>query len=213
MIADPLLLPLARAALATYDGSAPWFVDNTRTCSVYKSTVLGHPTYAGPGTRTALEMMVDLAAWDVEFHDHPQFGPIHLGFWLDSLKAIQAIAIDLAAQGWPAFLLCGHSKWGSQTRLIHAALKQMGHPPLASRSFEPAMCGTKVLTAYLADQDHGWTQTWNADGPDDVTRMPFWSEWQHQGVVTHPHVPDTYLLLQKHAMVDVVAAIELLAAA
>jgi len=206
MTFDSLTIALAPAAAAAYGPGPPWFVNAAGTSVVYRSTVLGRPCYAYQGTRTWRQWIVDFMATDVAWHPHPVFGPVHEGFWLEIQASLAAIAADLSAKGWPEYFVTGHSMGGGETRLTHAAMKQIGHPPLASRSYEPPCVGTAGLTAWLADQDHGWTQTYNATGSDLVTQFVDWPEWEHQGALTRLQVPDAYGMARKHGMTAVLAA-------
>lgn len=203
-MSDRYLLPLAQAASAAYT-AVPWFA--TKTCQVSRSVVLEYPTYAFRGTDTALEWLVDFMAPDVPFYQHPIVGPIHLGFYLDIRTAVAAIAADLAALGWPSFLLCGHSKGAGEAELAELDMKLLGHPPLAVRAYEPPCVGTAALAKFLADGDHGWTKTVNASGADIVTQVPDWPEWCHYGVETQLRVPDSDGIAAKHEIPAVLAAL------
>ena len=205
---DPYIKPLVQACLDTYTpGRMPWFINKAGTCQVYKSFVLGRPCYAFGATRTTAEWLVDFLALEVPFKDHPNLGPVHEGFWIDTEDAVKAIMDDLAAAGHAEFFLTGHSKGASEGLLAMAELALHGAAALAGRFFEPAMIGTGKLTNYMAQFDVGWTRTVNAHGPDEVTRVPPWSEWQHQGVLTELVVPDTYNNARKHEIAAVVAAV------
>ena len=77
------------------------------------------------------------------------------------------------------------------------------------------MVGTKVLIDHIDkhecnDQEVVWTQTWNKDGPDVVTRVPQWPEWHQPDVVTHLQVPDPDDVSIKHEWPAVLAAVEAL---
>jgi hypothetical protein len=197
---DPLLLPLALASQATYAGGRPWFVNETNTCQVFKSAVNDHPCYAFEGTSDWQEWIVDFFALDVRFYQHPKAGPVHLGFWLDIADAVRFIAADLISIGRPGFYITGQSKGGGEGVLCHAELKSLGLTPLATRVFEPPKVGTSQLSSYLAGDDIGWTQTFNAEGSDLVTQVPPWPEWCHQGRVTRLQVPDSYGIRAKHVV-------------
>jgi hypothetical protein len=212
--ADPWLLPLADAAAACYaDGGVPWFQNPAKTCHVFKSIVAGHPCYAFEGTSSFREWMIDFLALEVPWFAHPEAGPVHLGFWLDIQDAVAAIAADLTGIGWPSYLVTGHSKGAGESVLACLQLSMLGHPPLATRSYEPPTVGTDLLTRCLARRkvDIGWTKTWNTTGVDIVTQVPDWPEWVHQGVETRLQVPDAYGIAEKHQMPAVLAAVQALA--
>lgn len=205
---DPYLLPLAQAAAATYvPGAVAWYQNDTQTCQVFRSVVADHPCFAFEGTQTFREWLVDFFALEVPFIQHPAAGPIHLGFYLDIRTAVDAIGAELASLGWPSFLIAGHSKGAGEAVLAHMELKARGHPPLATRAYEPPMVGTAALSSYLAIDDIGWTQTANGDGPDIVTLVPDWPDWEHQGMLTRLLVPDAYGIAEKHAVAAVLAAL------
>ncbi|HVC61821.1 MAG TPA: hypothetical protein VND19_15835 [Acetobacteraceae bacterium] len=207
-MSDPYLLPLARAAAATYVPSAVcWLQNDTRTCQVFRSVVAGHPCFAFGGTQTFREWLVDFLALEVPCFQHADAGPIHLGFYLDIRSAIDAMCVELASLGWPSFLVAGHSKGAGEAVLAHMELKARGHAPLATRAYEPPMVGTAALTRYLAGDDIGWTQTANRAGPDIVTLVPDWPEWEHQGVLMRLLVPDAYGIAQKHEVAAVLVAL------
>ena len=205
MTSDPWLLPLCQAAAATYSGSQPWFQNSMNTCQVYKSTILGRPIYSFQGTKSFREWFVDFLALDVPFYQHRIVGPVHLGFWLDTLDAIAAIAADVAITKRP-FLLTGHSKGAAEAVLAHVELKSRGFYPLATRCFEPPMVGTSQLSTFLASDDIGWTQSFNVHGKDVVTLAPDWPEWEHQGMLTRLQVPDSCGIAQKHEIAAILAA-------
>ncbi len=204
---DPWLLPLCQAAAATYGADLPWFTNQPNTCQVYRSTIDGRRVYAFQGTRTWREWVVDFLALDVPFAHHHEAGPVHFGFWLDTVDAINAIAADLVAAGKPEFLLTGHSKGAAEAVLAHVELRSRGLKPLATRCFEPPMVGTTRLSACLLGDDIAWTQSFNVHGKDVVTLVPDWPEWDHPGPVTQLPVPDTYGLAEKHGVAAVLAAV------
>ena len=106
--ADPFLRPLAEAAAATYAGTSPWFRNPENTCQVYKTTVLGHPTYAFNGTQTFREWMVDFMALDVPWTHHVLAGRHFLGLILENGVPGHHAAFAAGAAPWPppAALLC-----------------------------------------------------------------------------------------------------------
>lgn len=207
-VLDPLLLALSVPVGQTYDGQTPWFQNTTKTCQVYKSVVQDHPCYSFGATRTWEEWLVDFLALELPTHDHQDYGPVHFGFYLDTIDAINAIDADLASLGRPSFYVAGHSKGASESLLAHAEFKARGRAPLGSRHYEPAMIGGPQMTAWLAGEDIGWTQTFNAQGPDIVTVEPPGWAWEHQGALTRLQVPDTYGFAQKHEIPAVLAAVQ-----
>jgi hypothetical protein len=211
---DPWIKPLCRFMVTTYTAT-PWYQSPSGTCQVYKGIVQDLVTYGFGATRTWQEWIVDFEALDVPVHNHPEFGPIHLGLWDDMQGALAAMAADLAALGWPSWLMGCHSKGAGQGILAHAAFQSMDHAPLAGRYFEPPMVGTKVLIDHIDKHEHNdqevvWTQTWNKNGPDVVTRVPQWPEWHQPDVVTHLQVPDPDDVSIKHEWPAVLAAVEAL---
>lgn len=214
---DPLLLPLCEASALCYQGGTPWYVGAAGTCQVFRSVVNGLNCFAFQGTTNIKEWMIDLLAAQIPVFAHPEYGLIHAGFWIDTQGAVAAIAQELASLGWPSYYLTGHSKGADQAQLAHAQMKSAGHPPAASRVFEPACFASPAMTAFLADQDMGWTQTWNAAGSDLVTLVPEGPTWAHQGVCTRLQVPDSLGLRAKHVipsqLVALGAAADVIAAA
>jgi len=206
-MSDPYLLPLAEVASSYATGAVPWFQNSTKTCQVFFTTVAGHPTFAFGGTETVWEWIVDFTAPDVPFFQHPQVGPVQLGYWYDIQTAVTAIQAKLLSLGKPSYLLCGHSKGAGEAIMAAMALTLLGLPPLATRAYEPPRVGTTTLTSFLAGQDIAWTTTQNAAGPDRVTQVPFWPEWEHQGKPISLAVPDALTLAQKHEIPAVLAAI------
>lgn len=206
---DPLLLPLAQAAAACYAPGVVYSWETPRKLvHVLASQVNGVLTFAFAGTLSFNEWLIDfLVAQEPDF-EHDQLGWVHAGFLQDAQAAVDAyIAPTLAAAGWPAFYLAAHSKGSGEAVLAHGILKAMGHPPAATRAFEAPRCGGATLTAYLADQNVVWTQTFNAEGDDIVTKVPFGPTWEHCGAPVRLRVPDDLDLAQKHRTPAVLAAI------
>lgn len=206
---DALLKALAVPVSAAYvPGVRPWFVSESGTCQLYRDVVGGVNVFTFGPTQDWQEWMVDFFALEVPVHQHSQFGPVHLGFWLDIQSSVAKMSAALADLGWPPYYIADHSKGAGEGILAHAQMKAAGHAPLATRAYEPPCVGGPALTAYLTGEDIGWTKTMNATGADLVTQVPDGPTWQHQGVETILRVPDSYGLAQKHEWPAVLAALD-----
>lgn len=213
MINDQWVMPLANAANDCYvTGAIPWYENPGKTCHVFKSYIEGMPCYAFEGTQSLREWLIDFTALEVPFVQHPQAGPVHLGFWLNIASAVDAIAADLAAASWPSFFVTGHSKGAGEAVLTCLELTVRGHAPITTIAFEPPCVGTNLLTAYMESNKVviGWTKTRNSTGADIITQVPDWPEWGHQGTEMMLVVPDNYGLMEKHIMPHVLDALQLM---
>lgn len=208
MSLDRVTLPLAEAAAACYaPGAVPTWQSSLRLVHVFHSVVLDTNCFAFEGTTDWQEWVVDFFAVQVPVFDHMLLGPVHAGFLLNVESILGDIIAKLSGLGWPPFYLAGHSKGAGEAILCHALLKAIGHPPLATRVFEPPRVGGTQLKSFLAGDDLIWTQTWNAEGSDLVTLVPDGLTWCHDGQVLRLQVPDTYGLAEKHRIPAVLEAL------
>ena len=198
---DPITLVLVQAAADCYlPNLAPDWQNTEKTCHVYKSVRNGVLTFAFEGTTDISEWLIDFDALQIQTSpDHPAFGPLHLVYWNNVQAAVDLYILPtLQTLGFPSYYVAGHSKGAGEATETHAYLKWLGHPPLAVRAYEPPRVGGPLLAAYLSGTDHEWTQTYNADGDDIVTTVPFPPKWAHIGSPIRLKVPDSYGIAQKH---------------
>jgi predicted lipase len=206
---DELTMVLAPLAAATYrDDGVPSFQNASGTCQVFHTTVNGMNCFTFEGTTDFEEWVIDLLAVEMPIFEHPSYGPVHLGFYLDIKDAVAFMLATLEPLGWPPFYLNGHSKGAAEAQLAHAELKSAGHPPLATRAYEPPRVGGPGLAAFLVGEDIQWTQTYNARGADLVTMVPVGPTWTHVGPPIRLAVPDTYGIAAKHEIPAVLAALQ-----
>jgi hypothetical protein len=219
MAAPPLHL-FCEAAASTYvAGAVPFFSNGL--VQVYLSELEGKPCFSNEGTHDTVGWMVDFLAAPIKLHAHPIFGPVHAGFFSDAMAASIAITAYLSSQNWPDYYLSGHSKAASEVIAEHAIMKDAGHPPLATRAFEPARAGGPQLEAFLKGEDIVWTRTINSRGVDLVTDVAWGTIltiplnpsvcWSHIGDPVMLVVPDSYDIPQKHEIPAVLAAVAALA--
>ena len=203
-----LLAPFA--ARCYVDSETPVYQNPEKTCHLFHWVEGDLHFWAFAGTLPKIdEWLVDLDAVDQPVHDHPALGPVHLGLWINTNGALGTIISTMSALGWPPFVIAGHSKGAGQAILAHAALKDLGHPPVATRAFEPPRVGSQVLRDYLAADDIVWTQTYNSAGNDPVTILPFWRPFVSLGKVLSLPVPDDADVATKHKIPAVLAALGL----
>ena len=207
---DPLLIPLAKASADCYATDVVYSWENiNKTAHLLHTVVNNTNTFAFCGTLPKVdEWEVDFFAIPISVEDHPQMGDVHAGFLLDAQVAVvEYIAPKLESLGWPPFYLTGHSKGAGEAPLAAGELKAIGHQPIAIRLYEPPMCGGAALLTYLSDIDILWTQTYNNDGVDIVTLVPFGESWKHNGSLLQLKVPDSYDIPTKHRIPAVQAAL------
>jgi hypothetical protein len=203
-----LYLPLAASCESAYQlGIKPQWTDALGVVHVFLSTIDGVHTVSWEGTTDPQEWLVDFLAFRNPFNS-PAYGPTHFGLTQTMLSVADAIEAYLASLGFPPYYNAGHSKGGGEAILFHAEMKRRGHPPLATRVFEPPQVGGTVLRDYFADQDFGWTCTVNAHGRDMVTQVPLlFNSWCHESDPLLLTVPDDYSALTKHLMPAILAAL------
>ena len=211
----PSLLTFAQAANATYAADAvPMWQDDLKTVHVFMSEINGTRCIAWEGTHDFWEWIIDFMALEVPIADYGVLGPVHLGFIRDVLAVADAIYLYFHGLNFPPYYNIGHSKGASEAILAHAVMKMRGHPPLATRAFEPAKPGSAVLRAYLAGEDIIWTQTVNARGTDLVTQAPFGPTWCHaEAQPVALTVPDSLDIADKHRLPAIIGALAAGAAA
>jgi Lipase (class 3) len=215
MIEIPNIRLFADVAAATYDPKAVPMWQNVGHLKVvhwFLTDVDGVPTISCEGTNTFWEWIIDFMALKVAFN-HDVYGPVHLGLYHDVMSVIDGVCNYLASKGWPEYYMDGHSKGGGEVLLGHAEMKRRGHPPTATRAFEPPRVGTSALVNYLKDEPIVWTATHNHHGTDLVTLVP--SELPL--AVLQPYeeldgrmelaVPDAYDIETKHRIPAVIAAL------
>jgi predicted lipase len=196
---DPFIIPLAQACAATYmQDSEPMAQGRGERVHVYISMIDNMYVFAFEGTTawkgrgSFEEWMIDADGIPVPSPDNA-YGHVHQGFLEDVLSVRDPIAEYLAGLGWPPYLLTGHSKGASEATGMHAEMKRIGHPPVATRAFEPARFGGRKFRDYMAGENYAWTRTWDIDSVDPVTTVP----WGMQGIPSldfWSHVCDPILL-------------------
>lgn len=208
---DATTLKLAPYAAKCYvDGVQPAYQNDDLTCHLYHFIDGDAHVWAFSGTLPKIdEWLVDLNAVDQPIHDHPSLGPVHLGLWENTSGALAFISAKMQDLGWPAFYVCGHSKGAAQAILASAALMDAGHAPVACRAFEPPRVGSVSLVRFLSGFDIAWTQTYNANGSDPVTVVPFWSPFVSLPNVIPLQVPDDADIATKHKIPAVLSALGL----
>jgi hypothetical protein len=216
MSIDPLLIPLGQASFACYDNTPPtWSADSHVYLTFAKGLPGipdGTPIFAYEGTASGMDWLVNFTAIPYDIHDHPEVGPVHLG-WRNSVLSTLPHLVDwLAAHGWPQFVLTGHSKGAAEAALAATEFLLMGRPPLAVRLYEPPKVGTIVLTDKLRLLNLRWTQTSNKWGVDRITLVPEFDPWTHLDNRVDLIVPDSLDLAAKHRMPAVLDAMQRLAA-
>ncbi len=212
MTSPPLHL-FGEACAATYaSNSIPFFA--TKDVQVYLSEIGGRPCFRFEGTHDLRGWLIDFLIAAFPVRHHPKFGPVHDGFADNAETAVVPITAYLATQNFPGYYLSGHSKGASEALIAHAIMKDSGHPPLATRAFEPARPGGPQLEAFLSGEDIVWTRTKNSRGVDLVTDVAFGPmltdplvTWCHIGEPTVLTVPDALDIPQKHEMAAVLAAL------
>jgi hypothetical protein len=218
MTATTLLQLLAPPVTASYAAIAakqkPWFVSESGTCQVFRFLVGDVNCFTFGPTEDWQEWAVDFMAVQIPVHDHPDFGPVHLGFWNDMQSSLVAVRHALADLGWPPWFGAWHSK-GGEGELAAAQLTSEGHPPLALANYETPCVGGPLLTAFFKARNVPifGTTTMNQTGADIVTQIPDGPMWEHQGVQTVLTVPDAYGIAQKHEWPAVLASLGALDAA
>lgn len=202
-----LLTALAPPVTAAYaPGAVPWFVSASGTCQVYRSVVDGVNCFTFGPTEDWQEWAVDFMAVRIPVHNHPEFGPVHLGFWEDIQSSMAAVRQVMADLGWPPWYGAWHSK-GNQGVLMAAQFKSEGHPPLGLACYEPPCVGGPDLTLFMEPVPIAWSKTMNATGADIVTQLPDGPGWDHQGQEVILRVPDAYGLAEKHEWPAVLASV------
>jgi hypothetical protein len=203
-----LLRSLTAPVTAAYaPGAAPWFVSESGTCQVYRNLVGDVNCFTFGPTETWQEWVVDFLAVQIPVHNHPQFGPVHLGFWNDIQSSLPVIRNALGSLGWPPYYFASHSK-GNEHILAGAQFTSEGHPPLAMACYEPPCVGGPALTAFLTLVPVAWSKMMNATGADIVTQLPDGSMWEHQGTEVVRRVFDSYGIAKKHEWPAVAEAFE-----
>ncbi len=200
-------LSLAEACAGTYVlGVVPQWTNHMRTVHAFLSMIDGVHVVAFEGTTDLQEWLVDFLALPEPFYT-PEYGPTHFGITETMLSVSDSIEAYFAGLGFPPYYVTGHSKGAGEAILFHAEMKRRGHPPIATRAFEPPLVGSRRLRDYLSDQDVKWTSTVNAHGRDIVTQVPFGDLWTHVNDPILLTVPDDYDIPTKHRIPAVVAAL------
>ncbi len=187
-------------------GVVPQWTNHMKTVHVFLSMVDGVHTVAFEGTTDLQEWLVDFLAAPSPFYT-AEYGPVHFGISETMFSVADRIAAYFAGLGWPSYYVTGHSKGAGEAILFCAEMKRRGHPPLATRAYEPPQVGGVRLRDYLSDQDVKWTATVNVHGRDIVTQVPFGDPWTHVNDPIPLTVPDTYDIPTKHRIPAVIAAL------
>ena len=207
---DKYLLPLAQAQNATYSTSAPPEYENfSKTAHVFHRVVCGMNAFIWEGTIDLAEWLQDFNPLEVPDEYDPQIGLVHQPS-LDNCRDIVPLLLDkLQSLGWPPFLVCGHSKGAREAPICHALMKAKGHPPLATRLFEPPRPGGRLLAEYIGGDDVRATQTWNVHGTDIFTLVPDGDPlWCPAVTPLRYRVQDSYGIAEKHRMPGVIVGIQ-----
>lgn len=209
---DPLLLPLAAAAMRCYDADVKFnWEGEDKTSHVLHTTVNGIHTFVFAGTMDLEEWGVDVLVIPVPVPDEPQLGDVHLGFMLGVRRAVlDFILPTLSELKWPPFYLTGHSKGAAQAGLAHAYLKSMQHLPLATRMYEPPFFGGQKLADLMVGDDVEWTETYNIHRTDIITRVPIGPYWKRHKPSIRLQVSDEADFVTMHKMPAVKAALQTL---
>ena len=183
----------------------PTFKNALDTCHSFQSVVDGINCFAFEGTWDWQVWITDFSAAPII--THPEFGPVHAGYFLTLIPVVDDIEARIRALGCPPFYLTGHSAGAGEAILAAAQLKYRGLKPLAVRAFEPPVVGSSILWDYLSDVDFSWTQTKNDCGADLVTLVPFGPPWSPAPNKIALTVPNSDDLAAKHRMPAVIAAL------
>ncbi len=176
-----------------------------KTVHVFLSMLDGVHVVAWEGTTDLQEWMVDFLSAPVPFHS--EYGPTHFGITGTMFSVVDQIDEYFKSLDYPSYLNTGHSKGAGEAIVFHAEMKRRGHPPWATRAYEPPQVGGKELRDYLSDQDVKWTATVNAHGRDIVTQVPFGDPWMHVNDPILLTVSDDYDVPTKHRIACIVAAL------
>jgi hypothetical protein len=212
-VSDPLLLPLALAAIACYDDAIkPTWSAESHVYLTEANAIPGIPDgaliFSYEGTATDHDWFVNFCAVPWSVRNHPETGPVHLG-WYDSVQSTFQHLVDyLSARNWPQFLITGHSKGAAEAGLSALLFLLSGHAPAAVRLYEPPKFASQIATRKLAALDLAWTQTVNCQGPDGITQLPAFEPWTHPNNRVGLIVPDKLDFVDKHKMPAVLAAIQ-----
>jgi len=191
----------------TYEGAPQQWTNDAGDVHVFLSLLNGIHTLAWEGTTDFREWLVDFTALQVPAHDHPELGPVHLGFLSNVTSVLMPIVKYLDSIGWPPFDNTGHSK-GGECLIFHGLLKGIGHAPRRTVVFESPRVGGPKMRDYLAQDDIAQTRTYNSSGPDLVTEVPFdHDEWVDMREPMILDVPDSYGIPQKHKIPAVIEAL------
>lgn len=213
---DPLLLPLGRAAFACYDEtikptwSARSHVYLTGATNI-PGVLDGTPIFSYEGTASDKDWLINFCALPWAEMQHPEVGLIHLGWHESVVSTFQYLVDYLSARNWPPFMVSGHSKGAAEAGLATLEFTLMGHPPLATRLYEPPKFGSILVTRKLAPYDVRWTQTTNDWGPDKITLVPDGLIWDHLINRVELIVPNHLDIAEKHKMPAVLESISKLA--
>lgn len=206
---DLLLLPLAKASFSCYDDNVNFaWQSKLKLAHVLRTQVDGTLTFAFAGTMGAAEWVVDLLAIPIPLLCHPRLGTVHAGFYMDANAAVtEFILPTLMSLGFPSYYLTGHSKGGGDAVMAHALLKDVGHPPVSTRVFEPPRVGGPKLKEFLSGDDLHWTQTRNRHVTDIVTLVPFGPMWEQPTAPVILTASDDDDLASLHRMPQVIASL------
>jgi hypothetical protein len=205
---DSVTTLLSVPALACYgSGAVATWENPNKTCHVYLSTIDYSPVFMFKGTEDAQEWQQDFNPFIEPDADDPDIGSVHAPSLLNVKAVMPAIIAHMTALNWVPFYLCGHSKGAREAPIAHALLKHIGHPPLATRLYEPPRPGGIKLADYLATENIIGTQTYNESGVDIVTVVPAGFGWEPACHIIRLQVPNTYGIKAKHVMTGVIAGL------
>jgi hypothetical protein len=100
-----------------------------------------------PGTTDVQGWLRDFEAVDATPHDHPQLGPVHVGFWAGMDQAYQILDQQRFLDG--PLLVAGHSLGAARAILFSGLLTAAGKPPLAIVTCGEPRAGMAALVRLL----------------------------------------------------------------
>lgn len=201
---DSLLLPLAVEMNVAYS-TVPTWQNASRTAHVVQAVIGGINAFLWLGTEDLEEWILD--DFNPLIEASPNIGWVHQPSLENVQEILPFIVAKLTDLGWPPYYFVGHSKGAREAPIAHALMKEAGHPPLASRIYEPPRTGHAMLATYLATENILGTRMTNIHGDDQITWVPIGLGWEDCCRVVAFRVPDTYGLRAKHVMTGVIVGL------
>lgn len=199
---DALLLPMALASMACYTDNVQFaWEGEDKTSHLLHTTVNGIDAFVFAGTMDLTEWGLDIFAVPVPIPGVPQVGDLHAGFAIGTYTCIQQYILPIIKSlGITEFYIGGHSKGAGQGGQAHGILKALGHPPTATRLYEPPLFGGQNIANLMTGDDVIWTETFNCHGTDIVTQVPVGPSWKRSCLPIRLQVPDDADIAVKHKM-------------